>query len=335
MHRSILSISFLALQALALFSGCGGNDNQQTTSGTSSSSGSGSSSNGGFMPYDICAEQHVRDDRVIVCDKPFDAPPYVHLPPAGGLTDYMVSDCTSLWDRDGQARTSIQGPPCDGNYVDEGRLHAFSIYEVTLCGDSIDGPCGAGTPLNIWQFSRFAVIDEKAFLAPMTSTSAEGKISAKNADGTFVFEPSLPVRVTFGEAAVAMAQDDGTTAYQIEATIDNLNMGTADHNGGCSTPLSAAGASNPFGSSTKTSLVLTRVPSMHGAGDDEAVIEFFADGTSMGTDMSPAWYFGPKDLISTKPLTPMIYEGIGHGTPGAIPNITLEIVKSGGGVCTP
>ena len=328
MHRSLVSISFIALQALML-PGCGGDDAQATSSSSSSSS------NGGFTPYDICAEQHLRDDKVIVCDKPFDAPPYVHLPPAGGLNDYMVSDCTSLWDRDGNARSSIQGPPCEGFYVDEAHLHAFSIYEVTLCGDSIDGPCGAVNPSMIWQFARFAVIDEKAFLAPMTMTSAEGKISAKKMDGTFELDPTLPVRVTFGAPTVSMAQNDGTSSYRVDATIDNLMMGTASADGNCMAPLSMAAAANPFGASTKTSLTLTRVPSMHVAGDDEGVVEFFADDTSLGSDMNPAWFIGPKDLINDKPLVAAKYEGFGHGTPGSIPNITLEIVKGGGATCTP
>src|SRR5689334_22321690 len=89
MHRALVSVSFIAFSALSILPGCGGDDTQ-TTSTSSSSSSSSSSSNGGFQPFDICAEQHVRDDHIIVCDKPFDAPPYVHLPPAGGLNDFMV-----------------------------------------------------------------------------------------------------------------------------------------------------------------------------------------------------------------------------------------------------
>src|SRR5262245_15655445 len=128
MQRSLAFISIIAIQAISILPGCGGDDNQ-TTSTSSSSSSSSSSSTGGFIPFDICSDQHLRDVTASVCVNPFDAPPYVHLPPAGGLTDYMVSDCTSLWDRDGQPRESIQGPPCDGFYADEAHLHAFSIYE--------------------------------------------------------------------------------------------------------------------------------------------------------------------------------------------------------------
>jgi hypothetical protein len=287
------------------------------------------------MPEAICAEQHLRSDKVIVCDKPFDAPPYVHLPPADGLTDYMVSDCNSLWDRDGQMRPSIQGPPCDGNYADEARLHAFSIYQVTLCGDSIDGPCGAGTPTNVWQFATYAVIDEMAFFAPLASTIADAKISTKKVDGSFDLAPTLPVHLTFGAPAVLMPQSDGTTSYHIDATIDNLTSGITDSAGNCMAPLSSAGTNNPFGMAKQVSLTLTRVPSMHAPGDDEAVLEFFADGQSLGTDMNPNWYFSPRDLIAPTPLVAKTYEGFGHGTPGAIPNLTVNIVKGGGTTCTP
>jgi hypothetical protein len=334
MHRSLASSTFVATLFAAILCGCSDGDNQPTTSSSSSSS-STSSSSGGFMPYTICAEQHTRADKVIVCDKPFDAPPYVHLPPAGGLTDYMVSDCNSLWDRDGNAHASIQGPLCDGSYVDEARLHAFTIYEVTLCGDSIDGPCGSGQPLTVWQFAPYAVIDEKAFFAPIAGASAEGKVSVKKVDGSFELDPTLPVRVTFGAPAVLMEQSDETTSYHVDATIDNLKAGIMDAAGNCMASLASAGASNPFGSPMQVTLTLTRVPSMHSPGDDEAVIEFFADGQSLGSDMNPSWYFSPRDLIASTPLTAKMYEGFGHGTPGAIPNITLDIVQGGGSACTP
>ncbi|HRI68897.1 MAG TPA: hypothetical protein PK156_31925 [Polyangium sp.] len=336
MHRAVLA-RFAPLSILVtLFSGCGDDSNQQsTTSSSSSSSTTSSSSSGDFVPYTICAEQHSRTDGVIICDKPFDTPPYVHLPPAAGLNDYMVSDCASLWDRSGNARTTIQGPLCDGANVDEARLHAFSIYEVTLCGDSVDGPCGSGQPDAVWQFARYAVIDEKAFLAPFASSSAEGKISLRKADGSFELTPTLPIRISFGAPTVAMMQDDGTSAYRLDATVNNLTEGATAADGTCLAPLSAADSANPFGAATQVSLTLTRVPSMHGAGDDEAVVEFFADGTSLGTDMAPSWFIGPKQLIATTPLAPGNYDAFGHGTPGAIPNLVVDLVSSGGTTCTP
>src|SRR5262249_48600170 len=135
--------------------------------------------------------------------------------------------------------------------------------------------------------------------------------------------------------AVLMDQSDDTTIYKLDAVVDTMSEGVTAADGKCLSPLSSAGESNPFGAAKQTKVTLTRVPSMHSAGDDEAVVEFFGDGRSMGSDMSPAWFLGPKDLIATKPLSPATYTGFGHGTPGSIPNLTVSIVKGGGMACVP
>ena len=153
--------------------------------------------------------------------------------------------------------------------------------------------------------------------------------------GTFELDPTLPVRVAFGAPTKAMAETDGTSIYRVDATVDNLATGVMSAGGTCLPSPSSANASNPFGTAKQVSLTLTRVPSMHVAGDNHMVIEFHADGMSLGSDMAPSWFFGPKQLIATTPLSPAIYEGFGHGTPGSIPNITLDIVSSGGMACTP
>ncbi len=78
-------------------------------------------------------------------------------------------------------------------------------------------------------------------------------------------------------------------------------------------------------------LVFSRVPSMHGLFDDVSTIAY-NDSNSV---MAGALYFDPFDLLGSKDLTLSSYEGIGHGTPGSLPNLSLHVVTSGGAACAP
>ncbi len=100
--------------------------------------------------------------------------------------------------------------------------------------------------------------------------------------------------------------------------------------------LTTAAAANPFGAAAQVRIQFYRVPSMHLPGDDEGVVEYFLDGTSNGSGMDPAWFSPVSALTSTKPATPLgEYSGFGHGTPGYVPTLQLNLVPSGGGVCMP
>ncbi len=70
---------------------------------------------------------------------------------------------------------------------------------------------------------------------------------------------------------------------------------------------------------------------MHGLFDDVSTIAY-NDSNSV---MAGALYFDPFDLLGSKGLTLSSYEGIGHGTPGSLPNLSLHVVTSGGAACAP
>ncbi|MFO0617188.1 MAG: hypothetical protein U0414_31615 [Polyangiaceae bacterium] len=308
----------------------GGSDTtSSTSSGSSMSTGAGG--DGGAPSFEACAKQHPSGD-VLICDEAFDTTPFVHLPEPTLGEDYMAMiGCDHFVDRDGAIhyRAASLPPLCDdpdtGGGNAEAAGHAFSLYRTRLDAK------GAVTA-----FTRKLVIDEKNILRPLVNASADGSISAKKADGTFDLAPTLPIRVRFGEPSVLEAKDDGTTIYSLAGSVENFSAGALAANGTCSPPLSLAGEANPFGGATEVVIRFYRVPSMHGAGDDEGVVEYFVGGTSVGSAMDPAWFSPTSLLISTTPNPPLAeYSGIGHGTPGSIPTLNLKVVTQGGGPCTP
>ncbi len=323
--------------------GCGGSATPGGTGGGGSTTGStgsggagGGGGSGGGQPFALCPTQHVittKGHDVIVCDTAFDEAPFVHLPPAEAgppHVDYVsMRACGSFVDRQGKQLELAPGLPsgslCDdtgGLPNDEALGHAFALYRATLDDQG-----------RVSAFTRWAVIDEKNLLRVFAGRTLEGKISAKNGD-TFDFEPALPLRLSLGQPAVLTEQADGTTVYQIPTTIQNLSEATKGSDGSC-LPALAGSAKDPFPGAKQVTLSLYRVPSMHGSGDDELVIEYLVDQNSAGSTMGQMWYFGPESLFLASPGALPTYDGIGHGTPGSLPNLKLTPVEGGGGACSP
>lgn len=317
--------------------GCGGGSSPGGTGGSSSTTTSGGtgggSGGGGGDPSALCPEQHVISaggHDVIVCDTSFTEAPFVHLPDAEVGVDYMaMRGCIAFIDRAGKERALAPALPASSLCADaqgltgpEALAHAFALYRTTLDAEG-----------RVSAFTRWAVIDEKNLLRPFAGITLEGKISAKKGDG-FDFDPSLPLRLSLGLPAVLTKQDDGTTVYQIPAMVENLDTAQKGSDGSCFPALQGP-ATDPFSAAKQATLSLYRVPSMHGPGDDELVIEYFVDEVSAGSAMGQTWYFGPEMLFAAAPGTLPVYDGIGHGTPGSLPNLHLVQVSGGGGVCSP
>ena len=322
---------------LGFLVGCGGSDGPSsgpTSSGAGggggASSGSGGAGGSGGGSVALCAKQHdetAGGDALIVCDDAFDTAPYVHLPDASATSDVMALDrCTSFIDRDGKQHppsAAITKSLCMKFGTDQDqRVHGWDLYKVTLDAKG-----------EVTAFARYAVIDEKNLLRPLTGSAAEGKISKKKSDGHFNLDTSIPIRVSFGQPEVVQSEKDGTTSYQLVGTVENLSSGVTSADGPCLPPMSSD-SGNPFPGVTKAELWFFRVPSMHLPGDDEGVMDIRADGTSMGTTMAPAWFLGPATLFKTL-TAPPAYQGIGHGTPGDIPSVDLSVKKGGGATCSP
>jgi hypothetical protein len=316
--------------------GSGGSTSASTSGATSTSTGTGSGGSGGGQAFAFCPAQHpitTAGKEVIVCDTAYDKSPFVHLPPAeagAAPIDYMaLAHCASFIDRDGKehklaptapVQALCTGPDVGQDYELQG--HAFAVYRTTLDAGGL-----------VTAFERWGVVDEKILLRPFSGIQLEGTISGKTGD---VYEavPSVPIRLTLGQPALLTDKPDGTSVYQVTATIDNLSKTVMTAGGTCMAAI-AGGPKEPYPGAKEVTLSLTRIPSMHGPGDDEVILEYFIDKVSMGSAMGPMWYFGPESLFLAPggPLPDFV--GTGHGTPGSLPNLALKVVTTGGGGCAP
>jgi hypothetical protein len=268
----------------------------------------GNGGTGGDAPsFEACATQHVGQDGVIVCERAFDTAPFVHLPPSEGKTSYMaMRGCESFVDRSGAVYQAPALSLCANHETgapnDEATGHAFAVYRVTLDADA-----------RVEAFERWAIIDEKNLLLPFTNVSLEGLVSKRDAEGKFELAATLPIRLATGAPKLVTTEADGTSTYEIESTVENLASGVMAADGSCMPALNA-GVSAPFPGATKVVLGLSRVPSMHLSGDDQAVFDVRVD-------------------IASTPLVLGHYDGVGHGTPGYIPSFSLGLATGGGGPC--
>ncbi|HEX6764838.1 MAG TPA: hypothetical protein VF103_05155, partial [Polyangiaceae bacterium] len=146
-------------------------------------------------------------------------------------------------------------------------------------------------------------------------------------------EASLPVRVEF-HADAADEPKSGNDAESV-ATIANLEGAVTASDGSCMPALSSYGDEAPFPTGTSVELRGFRSPSMHHYGDDEFVFLWLVDGEDDGTMMAPTWYRSPIDFAQDTAAPSGLYQGFGHGTPGAIPQFDIEMVDGGGEPCTP
>jgi len=163
--------------------------------------------------------------------------------------------------------------------------------------------------------------------------SFEGTIARGTGKDSWAYDPSLPVRIDV-QAAPVTGSGDGTT-YEARATIANLGSGVISRDGSCMPSLESYGDEAPFAAGSTVELAIHRVPSMHDFGDDHLVMVWTVDGNFDGTLMAPGWYRGPLDVVRGTLSMDAEYEGMGHGTPGAIPELNLEqAAVTGGEVCS-
>ncbi len=81
-------------------------------------------------------------------------------------------------------------------------------------------------------------------------------------------------------------------------------------------------------------LFAQRVPSMHGWGEDHLIFELEVDGDPLGSTMGGAWCAGPDALLVEGFSLPDTHDAMGHGAPGSIPQLRLQMASSGGDACT-
>lgn len=266
------------------------------------------------LPSDVCAKQHTskttEGDEIVVCDALYTEAPFVHLPALGKDRAFAGIAGRSFVTADGTAYVAT-------GIGSEDKRHAVALYEVALDGDVAT------------DFQPVLQFDESTFLAPFLGRSFEGVIARGTGNDTWADEPSLPVRIDVQAAPIDGGSEHAT--YEARATIGNLGASVTASDGSCMPSLASYGAEAPFQAGTNVELGLYRVASMHDFGDDHFVMVWTIDGEFGGTLMGPQWYRGPIDIVRGKLGPDVEYEGMGHGTPGAIPGMNLQAANVAAG----
>jgi len=270
----------------------------------------------GEIPADLCKKQHIEegaDGEIAVCEELYDEAPYIHLPKDEADRAFAGVVGTGFVSASGKKYSGVD----HGAEMDR---HGVLVYELSLDGKRVE------------DYRPVLEIRASAFLAPFYGRAAEGAIARSTGADTWAQEPSLPVRFEFdGERP-----DDSLSGNpEARLTIANLHEDVTASDGSCLPALSSHGEDATFGASATVELRAYRRPSMHDFGDDQFVFLFMVDGKDEGTLMAPNWYRGPIDLARGSLLPPDGYEGTGHGTPGAIPEFSVELVEGGGEPCAP
>ena len=270
------------------------------------------------LPGDVCAKQHSattsEGDEIVVCDALYTEAPFVHLPKLDEDRAFAGIVGREFVTTDGVSHTA------SGIEAEDTR-HAVALYELALDGANVDG------------FQPVLQFNEAVFIAPFMGRSFEGLISPGAGNDKWGDKPSLPVRVDI--AAAPIDPPSNGAAYEARATIANLGSGVISRDGSCMPSLESYGDEAPFAAGSTVELAIHRVPSMHDFGDDHLVMVWTVDGNFDGTLMAPGWYRGPLDVVRGTLSMDAEYEGMGHGTPGAIPELNLEqAAVTGGEVCS-
>jgi len=270
------------------------------------------------LPGDVCAKQHTTTsdgNEVVVCDALYEQAPFVHLPKVDSGRAFAGIVGTQFVTADG---VSYGGVDTTAEYT----RHAVALYELALDGHEVK------------DYQPVLEFSEAIFLAPFMGRSFEGVISRGMGDGKWAETPSLPVRIDVQASPI-----DGTADradYEAGATIANLGDGVTAGDGSCMPSLASYGSEAPFAAGADVKLGLYRVPSMHNFGDDHFVMVWTVNGTFDGTLMGPTWYRGPIDVLRGTLTPDAQYEGMGHGTPGSIAELNLEVgTVTGGEACAP
>jgi hypothetical protein len=268
----------------------------------------------------ICARQRMQTTsdgvEVVFCEALFDLPPRVRLPTTAASSAYATMTREAFVTVAGASYPST----APNSASPEMRRHASALYEIKIQNGKLES------------YRPAILFAESLFMAPLMGKAFEGHISKRTAANRYELLPTLPVRVQI-LAEKFEGKPGDASEFQVKAVIANLAMSVKAADGSCMPSLSSEGAQAPFNAGTDVVLPVGRVPSMHTFGNDELVFAINAGGASLGSLMSPTWFFTPLDIVKNA-LTPSgTYTGQGHGAPGSIPILSLIPVSGGGEAC--
>lgn len=257
------------------------------------------------IPPDACKKQHMNGE-MAVCEELYAEKPYVHLPKD---TDFEVFAGVE----EGAHFVTRSGASYGGVDTDAEILrHGTDLYQVLVDGHEVK------------EYRPAIQFDEKVFFNEIYGRSAEGTVSRRMGE-TWEEDPTLPVRVEFQTAP----------ADEPLVTIVNFEEAITASDGACLPAITSYGDESTFPAGSALELNAGRVPSMHDFGDQHFIVTWTVDGEYEGTLMNHAWYRGPIDIARGTLEVSDTYEGMGHGSPGAIPNLFIDLVDGGGDPCTP
>lgn len=139
-----------------------------------------------------------------------------------------------------------------------------------------------------------------------------GKISTRNADGTFNFDPVLPLVIRL---------DDAARSGEIHGTIVNATSTVALPSGACMAALNRT-AKNPLVGDYTPKVSITRIPSMHARFQDTLVLAWTDSSSGMGSEFYPS----AATLLGHDPLGKK-WEVVQHGVPSSGPSVGLKFGK--------
>lgn len=268
----------------------------------------------------ICAKQSIQRTSdgvdVVFCDALFDLPPRIHLPPATASSAYAGMTAEALVTDAGASY-----PHAIRNSADpEVKRHASALYEIKIREGKLES------------FRPAVLFAESLFMAPLMGRAFEGLISKRTGANRYDLTPSLPVRVQILTEPYP-GEPDGASKFQVKAILVNLATPVTASDGTCLPSLSSYGTQAPFDIGADVFFTVGRVPSMHTFGDNELVFTLDAGGAWQGSLMATKWFFTPLDIVKNA-LTPTgTYNGVGHGSPGTIPMLSLQPASGGGSAC--
>lgn len=313
--------------------GSGGSGGEHT--GGSNTGGAGGSGGGGSLLADACPVTHEATTNdghdVTVCEELYPEPPFLRPPADEGSVVIAASDGTQLFVRGEEPRNfTLEEQDIVGLGIRENsdvRRYAYTLYRMER---DEGGAIVASAPA--------LIIEDAAFHRFFEGFVLEGLISRHRQDPenpNFDFEdpPTLPIRLELDAPSASTDMDptlDVITLTEVHATVANLEDGVLSSQGECLTAVRDAGAEDPFDGADPM-LRLLRVPSMHGPGDNELVI----DGALALNHMTSGWMVMPHQLVEDADLVFDAADFFPHGNPLSMPKLILSRVSGGGDPCTP
>ncbi len=281
---------------------------------------------------DVCSEQQmttIDGVEIVECLALHDEAPYVRLPEDSDERRFvgLNPDRAVVEFRGGEVALNedameLLAPEYED--WDEPR-YAYLLYEVELDGEELKSVKPA------------LMFNGEVFLHyNLAGLALEGLISAfdemEGGAPRFELEPSLPIRVGFGEEIEQreMAPQGGSfRVYQLKGTITNLTEGVLGAGDDCIPALADEPETNPFFEAHTGEVEVIRYANMHTGFDDVIVVDWPTGGDNMGGE---DLFARPIDLLRRDEVSGP-YHGTPHGTPWSSPTMDVEPVDGGGGPC--